>query len=143
MLLKIKKLHPDAIIPSYQHEGDSGLSLHAIDDYTLFKNNIILVDTGIAIELPPGYEAQVRPRSGMALKYGVTIVNSPGTIDNYYTGRIQIVMTLIGGDAFYYIDKGDNIAQLVVKKIEQAEIIEVEELDSTVRGSSSFGSTGR
>lgn len=146
MILKIKKLHPDAIIPSFQYDTDAGMDLCSIEDGCIERNKIFkikLVHTGLSIALPQGYEAQIRPRSGLALKHGVTVLNSPGTIDEQYRGEIGVILINHGIRAFHF-KKGDRIAQMVIKKTEtrNIEVVEVEDLDDTDRGSGGFGSTG-
>ena len=97
--------------------------------------------TGLSIALPAGYEAQVRPRSGLAVKHGITVLNSPGTIDADYRGEVKVILANLGEEDFM-LDRGDRIAQIVVAPVQQAKIAEVEELDDTIRGSGGFGSTG-
>ena len=139
--IKIKKLKETAIIPKYAHEGDAGVDLYSTEDYILKPGERILVSTGIAIAIPKGYEAQVRPRSGLALKHGISIVNTPGTIDCQYRGEIGVIVINLGKED-YKIEKGHKIAQMAFNKIEEADFEEVEELDSTKRGEGGFGSTG-
>ncbi len=139
--LKIKRLHPDAKVPHYAQPGDAGLDLFAVVAVTLKPGAWALVDTGIALELPPGTEAQVRPRSGLALKHGITLLNSPGTIDQGYRGNIGVIM--INHSAVdFLVTVGMKIAQLVVKPVLQVTVTEVIALTDTVRGSGGFGSTG-
>jgi dUTP pyrophosphatase len=123
--------------------GSAGMDLYAnVDvDVTLAKGSIKLVPTGIAIALDEGYEAQIRPRSGLAAKYGISLVNTPGTIDSDYRGEINVIMINFG-DKNFVVKRGDRIAQMVINKIEIPEIIEVCELDNTSRGNGGFGSTG-
>ncbi len=143
MKIKIKKLKPNAIIPKYMSKGSSGMDLFAcLDNKIILKPfEIKLIPTGIAISLPEGYEAQIRPRSGLALKYGIILPNSPGTIDADYRGEIKIIISNIGKKDFV-INHGDRIAQMVITKVEKCEIIEVDNLDETQRGENGFGSTG-
>jgi dUTP pyrophosphatase len=141
MQIRIKKLHPDAALPVYAHgpEEDAGLDLRAVECVMLAPGVAQAVPTGIAIELPPGYEAQVRPRSGMALKHSLTV--NFGTIDPGYRGEIRVIMFNLGkGD--YKIEKGDRIAQLVVAKYEAIEWVEAD-LSGSQRGAGGFGSSGR
>lgn len=157
MTIKFKKLVPDAIVPKYAHQGDAGMDLYAAEDTFIRHGDAELIHTGIAIELPDGYEAQVRSRSGLALKNQVFVLNSPGTIDSNYRGEIGVILANFGnkqdivnerGDAFAYgpadfnIHKGDRIAQLVIAPVTKAELVEVAELDETDRGKGGFGSTG-
>ncbi|MBU0628208.1 MAG: dUTP diphosphatase [Nanoarchaeota archaeon] len=139
--IKIKKLKETAIIPKYAHEGDAGVDLYSTEDYILNPGERVLVSTGIAISIPEGYEAQVRPKSGLALKHGISIVNTPGTIDCKYRGEIGIITINLGKED-YKIEKGHKIAQMVFNKIEEADFEEVKELDNTKRGEGGFGSTG-
>jgi dUTP pyrophosphatase len=141
--LRIRKLRPDASIPAYQTEGAAGLDLSAALDkpITIAPGDRALVMTGIAIALPPGHEGQVRPRSGLALKHGVTVLNSPGTIDEDYRGEIGIVLVNHGKERFH-VTHGMRIAQLVVAPVRQVEVREVDTLDKTVRGAGGYGSTG-
>jgi dUTP pyrophosphatase len=141
MQIRIKKLHPDAALPVYAHgpSEDAGLDLRAVESIVLTPGAAHGVPTGIAIELPPGYEAQVRPRSGMALKHSLTV--NFGTIDPGYRGEICVIMFNLGR-ADYTIEKGDRIAQLVVAKYEAIEWQESDLSDSD-RGAGGFGSSGR
>ena len=141
-VLKIKKLSEDAIIPFYAHPGDAGLDLFSVEEVTIEQGKRKLVATGISIELPKNTEAQVRPRSGLALKYGVTVLNSPGTIDEGYRGEIKVILINHGEEAFK-INKGDKIAQMVIMPVLTVGIEEVEILNDSERGEGGFGSTGR
>ncbi|MFN7924083.1 MAG: dUTP diphosphatase [Bryobacteraceae bacterium] len=143
MKVGIRRLHPDAILPSYAHgpEEDAGLDLRSVEDVLLAPRVPLAVPTGWAIELPAGYEGQVRPRSGLALNYSVTIPNAPGTVDPGYRGELRVILLNLG-PAPYQIRKGDRIAQLVIARYEGVEWVEGELADS-VRGSGGFGSTGR
>ena len=141
MRIPIKKLHPDAILPNYAHgpEEDAGLDLCAIERVVLEPGIAQAVPTGLAIELPPGYEAQVRPRSGLALKHSVTV--NFGTIDPGYRGEIRVVMFNLGR-APYTVEKGDRIAQLIIARYEAVQWQEGE-LGESARGAGGFGSSGR
>lgn len=145
MQLKIKRLqhNQDLPLPQYATELSSGMDLYACVDVPVkikpFQR--ALIPTGISIELPPGYEAQVRPRSGLALKHGITVLNTPGTIDADYRGEIGVILINLGSQDFT-VERGMRIAQLVISPIVRAEIVEVKELQETVRGNSGFGSTG-
>ncbi|MBU5315907.1 dUTP diphosphatase [Clostridium bornimense] len=141
-VLKIKKLNEDAIIPFYAHPGDAGLDLFSVEEVTIEPGKRQLVATGISIELPKNTEAQVRPRSGLALKYGVTVLNSPGTIDEGYRGEIKVILINHGEEAFK-INRGDKIAQMVIMPVLTVGIEEVEILNDSERGEGGFGSTGR
>jgi dUTP pyrophosphatase len=140
--VKIKKLHEDAVIPQYQTTGAAGFDFHAIEDMEIPTRKIVLVKTGLSMEIPEGYELQVRPRSGMSLKTKMRIANSPGTIDSDYRGEICIIMENMGmlGALPYDIKKGDRIAQGVVCPVYQAVFVE-DELSETERGEKGFGST--
>jgi dUTP pyrophosphatase len=140
----VQKLRSDAIVPRYMTAHAAGLDLHAALDESieLAPGRRAAIATGLAIKLPEGYEAQVRPRSGLARDHGVTLVNSPGTIDADYTGPL-IVLVINHGDRPVRIAPGDRIAQLVIAPVVQAELSEVDELPVTARGAGGFGSTGR
>ena len=142
-ILQIKKLHPQVQLPKYQTAGSAGLDLQAniSEPMVLKAGEIILVPTGLAIALQEGYEAQVRPRSGLALKNGITVLNSPGTIDSDYRGEISVNLINHSKQDFT-ITCGLRIAQLVIAQYAVAKIIEVEELSATNRGEGGFGSTG-
>ncbi len=132
--------HP---LPSYETMASAGMDLRAnlTDPIVLKPLERVLVKTGLFIELPLGFEAQVRPRSGLALKKGITVVNSPGTVDSDYRGEIGVILVNLSNDDFV-IENGERIAQLVVAKHERAEWIEVDQLNETSRGAGGFGSTG-
>lgn len=135
--LKIKKLHEDAITPTRSHSTDAGLDLYALED-TYFHDETKLVKTGIAVDIPPGYEAQVRPRSGMTLKTPMKV--QLGTIDSGYSGDVGVIVDCRGLQA---IGAGDKIAQLVIQKVELPTVLIVEEFESeSARGTNGFGSTG-
>ncbi len=140
MRLKVKRLK-DIPLPSYATPGSSGLDLYAAEDVEIPPGEFRLIGTGIAVEIPPGFEGEVRPRSGLAAKYGVTLLNTPGTIDSDYRGEVKVVLINHGREIFH-VRKGMRIAQLVIKKVERVEVCEVEELGETGRGEGGFGSTG-
>lgn len=142
MLLKVKKLRADAQLPAYAHEGDAGMDLCAVEALTLPPGDAVLVATGIAIEVPHGMEAQVRPRSGLALKHAVTVLNTPGTIDEGYRGEVGVILINHGRHPFA-VERGMRIAQLVVKAVPRMLVEEVAELSETRRGAGGFGSTGK
>lgn len=141
--IKRKKSCEDLPLPGYMSKAASGMDLYAaVEKQTVVEiNEIKLIPTGIFIALPFGYEAQVRPRSGLALKYGITLVNSPGTIDSDYRGEIGIILCNQGKDKFV-VERGMRIAQLVVQPVVHAELEEVDDLDETDRGEGGFGHTG-
>ena len=139
--------HGDGLaLPAYQSGQAAGFDLvAAVHEYApiaLLKGTRALVPTGLAIALPPGFEAQVRPRSGLALKHGITVLNSPGTIDADYRGEVQVILMNLG-DADFVVRRGERIAQLVIAPVVQASLLEVKVLAATARGSGGFGSTGR
>lgn len=143
MKLRIRKLHADAVIPQYAHgpEEDAGMDLCSVADALLEPQVPQAVPTGLSLELPAGYEAQIRPRSGLALKFGISIPNSPGTIDPGYRGELKVILINLGRQP-YQISKGDRIAQMIIARYEAVEI-EEGELSSSLRGEGGFGSSGR
>lgn len=142
MRLKILKLNQLAIIPKYSHQDDSGLDLFAIENQVILPGETKLIKTGIAIELPPTTEAQIRPRSGLALKHSITVLNTPGTIDAGYRGEIGIILINHGKNSFE-VCQGMKIAQMVIVPIIKVTTETVEQLSDSVRGSGGFGSTGQ
>jgi dUTP pyrophosphatase len=141
MDLRIRRLSPDAVVPSAAHPGDAGLDLHAAATLTIAPGAWATVPTGIVIELPPGTEAQVRPRSGLAHRHGVTVLNAPGTIDEGYRGEVGVIL-VNHGPAPFEVTPGARIAQLVVQRRLEIQVVEVEALSETARGAGGFGSTG-
>jgi dUTP pyrophosphatase len=143
MKIRIRKLRDDAVLPSYAHgpEEDAGLDLRAVESAVLQPGAPHLVATGLAIELPPGYEAQIRPRSGLAAKHAITLPNSPATIDPGYRGEIRVILLNLGRDP-YEIHPGDRIAQMVIARYEAIEW-EEGDLNESRRGEGGFGSSGR
>ena len=140
--VKIKKLRP-VKLPQYQHDTDSGVDLCNADKKTVLKpGEIKLIGTGISVEIPPGFEIQVRPRSGLAAKSGVTVLNTPGTIDAAYRGEIKVILINLGQVAVT-LAKNERIAQAVLMKVEKIKWKSVKELRSTGRAAGGFGSTGR
>ena len=129
-------------LPSYGSSGAAGLDLRAADAATLKPGSRVLMRTGIAIALPAGHEAQVRPRSGLAVKHGVTVLNAPGTIDEDYRGEIKVPL-INHGQVDFIIQRGDRIAQMVIAPVVQIQLVEVRSLDETTRGVGGFGSSGR
>ena len=145
--LKVVRVHPLAALPRYASEGAAGLDLTAAMDapLSLAPHERAAVPTGLVIGLPPGHEGQVRPRSGLAIRHGLTIVNAPGTIDEDYRGELAVLLVNLGTETVT-IQPGDRIAQLVVAPVSRVGIVEigdVEELGATERGTGGFGSTGR
>lgn len=143
-IVLVKRLHPDAILPKYQTKGAAGMDLHACPLLGALVPPMgrILVGTGLSLVIPPGYEGQIRPRSGWALRHGVTVLNSPGTVDSDYRGEVKVLLINLGGEPVE-IKRGDRIAQLVIAPVVQATLREVEQLDETERGAGGFGSTGK
>jgi len=139
---QLKMLDPDLEAPSYAHPGDAGADLRAREDVVLMPGERKLVPTGVAIALPDGFVALIHPRSGLATKHGLTIVNAPGTVDAGYRGEISV--TLLNTDSSQPIElrRGDRIAQMVIQRVEHAQFIPVSELGGSVRGTGGFGSTG-
>ncbi len=141
--IKVKRLHESAVLPRYMTESAAGMDLHACleNPLTIMVGQRVLIPTGLAMSIPVGFEGQVRPRSGLALKKGLTLVNSPGTIDADYRGEIGIIV-INHGQEEVTVAPGDRIAQMVVAAVHQAAITEVEELESTLRNAGGFGHTG-
>jgi dUTP pyrophosphatase len=139
--LKVKRLNPAAILPSYARAGDAGLDLFAVKAISIAPGASALVPTGIAIELPPGTEGQVRPRSGLALKHAITVLNTPGTVDEGYRGEVGVIL-INHGQTIFPVEAGMKIAQLVVSPRIQVEVTEVAALQDSERGAGGFGSTG-
>ena len=139
----ITRLDPDLPLPRYAKGGDAGADIVSRIDVTLAPGERALVPTGIAIALPDGYVALVHPRSGLAIKHGVTMVNAPGTVDAGYRGELQIILINHDKSESVSFKRGDRIAQLVIQKVERAEFVEVRELPGSGRGTGGFGSTGR
>ena len=141
LVVKILKVDTNAIIPKYAHEGDAGVDLFSVENYSLGPGEIRVIKTGLKMEIPRGYEMQVRPKSGLAAKYGITVLNSPGTIDSPYRGEVGVIL-INHGQNTYEVKTGEKIAQGVFTRVENADFVEVQELSETVRGSGGFGSTG-
>lgn len=143
ILIKRTQGASDLPLPRYVTTGSSGMDLYADvkDEVVLAPGDIKLISCGIYLSIPEGFEAEVRPRSGLALKHGVTLVNTPGTIDSDYRGLVSLIMTNLGR-ARFSIRRGDRIAQLVIKEVIKADLVEAEELDETVRSEGGFGHTG-
>lgn len=141
MNLKVKKLNENATIPAYQSDGASGFDLHSAESTEILPGGFCAVKTGLAFEIPRGFEIQVRPRSGLAFKNGVSVLNTPGTIDSDYRGEVMVILFNFGKETFK-IKKGDRIAQAVLAQVFLADFSVSDELDSTARGERGFGSTG-
>jgi dUTP pyrophosphatase len=138
----ITRLDPDLPLPAYEHPGDAGLDLRARTDVSLAPGARALVPTGVAIALPPGCVALVCPRSGLALKHGVGLVNAPGVIDAGYRGEISVILVNHDVHDVVHLRRGDRIAQLLVQRVESASLVEVSDLPGSHRGTGGFGSTG-
>jgi dUTP pyrophosphatase len=143
MKVRIQRIHPDARLPRYAHSPleDAGMDLHAVAAVTLAPGVAVAVGTGLTMELPPGYEGQVRPRSGLALKHSISMLNAPGTIDPGYRGEVRVLLINHGRQP-YTVQAGDRIAQLVVARYEAVEW-EESEIGESQRGTGGFGSSGR
>lgn len=138
----VQRLDPEVPLPSYAHPGDAGLDLVARADATIPPGGRAAVPTGIAIALPAGYVGLVHPRSGLARKHGITVLNAPGTVDAGYRGELQVVLLNTDRQEEFTVRRGDRIAQLVVQEVAQAELVEVTTLPGSDRGEGGFGSTG-
>ncbi|MEN6349725.1 MAG: dUTP diphosphatase [Syntrophomonas sp.] len=140
-ILKVTRLCHEARLPEYAHAGDSGMDLFSIDEREIHPGETVLIHTGISIELPKNTEAQIRPRSGLALKNSITVLNSPGTIDQGYRGEIGIIL-INHSDTVFRVTKHMKIAQMVIAPVLRFDISEVDNLSSTERSEDGFGSTG-
>lgn len=138
----LKKLNSNGSIPTYMTRGSSGLDLYSAEEKIIPPGKWEIISTGIAVEIPQGYEGQIRSRSGLAKNYGVFVLNSPGTIDSDYRGEVKVILMNLGNEPFR-INIGDRIAQLVIAPVVHAEILEVEALSNTERNDGGFGHTGR
>jgi dUTP pyrophosphatase len=142
--IRVQRLDPELPLPRQHHADDAGYDLHARESVVLSAGGgRALVPTGLSIAIPPGYGGFVLPRSGLALKHGVTCLNTPGLIDPMYRGELKVLLVNTDRDEDYTVGRGDRIAQLVVQRVEQVEWVAVEELDVTTRDQFGFGSTGR
>lgn len=140
--LRIKRLDPAVELPSYAYVGDAGLDLRANEDVTLAPHERCLISTGLAIAIPEGYAGFIQPRSGMALKRGLSMANTPGLIDSHYRGELKVLAVNLDAKTPIHIEKGERIAQLVIQQVPVVTLIEVDELDETDRGAGGFGSSG-
>jgi dUTP pyrophosphatase len=140
--IQIRRLDAGLPLPTYAHPGDAGADLHTTVDLTLAPGERRLVPTGVALAIPEGYVGLVHPRSGLAHRHGLSIVNAPGTIDAGYRGEVQVCLVNLDAGTPIDLRRGDRIAQLVVQRVEQADFVEVAELDQSARGSGGYGSTG-
>ncbi|MCJ7746005.1 MAG: dUTP diphosphatase [Actinobacteria bacterium] len=145
MSLEVKfiKIDPEAPGPEYAHTGDAGCDLTSRINAVLDPGERALVPTGIAVSIPEGFAGFIQPRSGLASRHGVSIVNTPGLIDSHYRGEIKVILVNLDRNEPFRVNRGDKICQLVIQKVEQARFTEVEKLDPTKRGTGGFGSTGK
>ncbi len=141
VVVKVKRLISGSFLPARAKEGDAAFDLYSITDHMMMPGETYGVPTGIALEIPAGYEGQVRPRSGLALKHGITILNSPGTIDSGYRGEVKIIVHNMSDEPFN-ITKGMRIAQIAIRPVPDVQFIEVDTLEGSDRGDGGFGSTG-
>ena len=141
--LQVQRLDADLPLPSYAHPGDAGLDLYAREDVTLAAGERAVVPTGVAVALPRGCVGLVHPRSGLAARLGLSLVNSPGTVDEGYRGEVKVIAINLDPAEPVQLSRGDRIAQLVVQRVENVEVVEVDNLDDTSRGSGGFGSSGQ
>ena len=140
--LPIKRLDPTVELPSYAYAGDAGLDLRANEDVTLAPHERRLVSTGLAVAIPEGYAGFVQPRSGLALREGLSLANTPGLVDSHYRGELKVCAVNLDDETPIHIERGERIAQLVIQRVPVIELVEVDELDETDRGSGGFGSSG-
>ncbi len=140
--LKIKRLDPSVELPSYAYAGDAGLDLRANEDVVLEPHERRLISTGLALAIPDGYAGFVQPRSGMALRLGLSMANTPGLIDAHYRGELKVLAVNLDNEKQIVIERGERIAQLVIQQVPIVELVEVDELDETDRGAGGFGSSG-
>ncbi|HWD86459.1 MAG TPA: dUTP diphosphatase, partial [Solirubrobacteraceae bacterium] len=143
MSLRVRRLDPDAKLPTRAHDGDAGLDLYALDGATLGPGERISLGTGIAVEIPPGRAGLVLPRSGLAARHGIALVNAPGLIDSGYRGEVRVLLLNTDRDQPCEIRRGDRIAQLVLVAVEALDLVVVDELELSERGGGGFGSSGR
>lgn len=140
--VQVQRLDPAVPLPGYAHEGDAGVDLRAAADVVVEPGARALVPTGLKMAIPRGWEGQVRPKSGLALKHGISVLNTPGTVDSSYRGEVGVIVINHDPRAAYAIKKGEKIAQMVFCRVERVRFREVRELDATARGEGGFGSTG-
>jgi len=142
MTLGVRRLDAAAVLPTRAHPGDAGLDLHALDGVTIHAGERAVVGTGIAVQLPPGHAGLVLPRSGLAARHGIALVNAPGLIDEGYRGEIRVLLLNTDRSEEFVVEPGARIAQLVVIAVAAPEVLELDELDVSARGAGGFGSTG-
>ena len=143
MNLRFRRLTPEARPPTRAHDGDAGFDLHSAEAASIEPGHRASVGTGVAVAIPEGYAGLVVPRSGLAARHGISLVNAPGLIDAGYRGELRVLLMNGDPDHTFSVDPGDRIAQLVLVAVESPELEEVDELDATARGEGGFGSTGR
>lgn len=139
--INVKKFYKDAIIPTYANPGDAGADLYSVEHVELHPGNRYLIDTGVGFEIPEGWVGLVHPRSGLATRLGVTVLNAPGTVDSGYRGKVMVNL-INHGSAIVRISKGDRIAQIVFQKVATVSFFEVDDLNDSIRGAGGHGSTG-
>ncbi len=142
MIVRVRRLHPAARVPDRSHPGDAGLDLHAVDEVEMAPGTRAKIGTGIAIELPAGHAGWVVPRSGLAARHGIGVVNAPGLIDCGYRGELSVILVNMDADAAFTVTVGMRIAQLVISRVAEPVLVEVDELAPSARGTGGFGSTG-
>lgn len=142
LVLPIKRLDSDVVLPSYAYEGDAGLDLRANVDIDIAPFERKLIPTGLAVAIPEGFAGFVQPRSGLALKSGLSMANTPGLIDAHYRGELKVIAVNLDANEAIHISKGERIAQLVIQRVPVVSLMEVDELDETDRGTGGFGSSG-
>jgi dUTP pyrophosphatase len=143
MDLRVRRLEPDAVLPRRAHPGDAGYDLCAVEAVTLAPGERAMVRTGVAVELPAGHAGWVVPRSGLAARHGIALVNAPGLIDAGYRGEVRVLLLNTDREAAFEVRPGERIAQLVVAAVAAPEVVEVDDLAPSPRGAGGFGSTGR
>ena len=142
MSLRVRRLHPDAMLPTRAYEGDAGLDLYSVEAAVLEPGDRASVGTGIGVEIPPGHAGLVLPRSGLAARHGISVVNAPGLIDAGYRGEVRVLLLNTDGSERFAVACGDRIAQLVLVRVEAPEVVEVDALAVSERGAGGFGSSG-
>ncbi len=140
--LAVQRVDPQLPLPTYAHEGDAGLDLRSAEDVTIPPHGRALVGTGFAYAIPRGYAGFVQPRSGLALKHGLSLPNTPGLIDSHYRGEVKVILVNLDPHSAIEVRRGDKIAQLVVQPVAECTLVETASLDATGRGEGGFGSTG-
>ncbi len=142
LVLPIKRLDPEVVLPSYAYEGDAGLDLRSNVDIDIAPFERKLIPTGLAVAIPEGFAGFVQPRSGLALKSGLSMANTPGLIDSHYRGELKVIAVNLDANEAIHISKGERVAQLVIQRVPVVSLMEVDELDETDRGTDGFGSSG-